>query len=88
MFFMLLSATMADYLVPMAADMPDIEIGHIETPVPDTLLGGKGVGESGIVGAAAAVANAVNDALAPLGAEISDLPITPERLLRALGRVP
>jgi len=84
----LLSATMADYLVPMAADMPDIEIGHIETPVPDTLLGGKGVGESGIVGAAAAVANAVNDALAPLGAEISDLPITPERMLRALGRVP
>ncbi len=84
----LLSATMADYLVPMAADMPDIEIGHIETPVPDTLLGGKGVGESGIVGAAVAVANAVNDALAPLGAEISDLPITPERMLRALGRVP
>ena len=84
----LLAATMADYLVPMAADMPDIEIGHVETPVTDTLLGGKGVGEAGIVGAAAAVANAVNDALAPLGAEIGELPITPERVLRALRKVP
>ena len=84
----LLSATMADYLVPMAADMPDIEIGHIETPMPGTLLGGKGVGEAGVVGAAAAVANAVNDALAPLGAEVCELPMTPERILRALRKVP
>ncbi|MSQ71366.1 MAG: xanthine dehydrogenase family protein molybdopterin-binding subunit [Betaproteobacteria bacterium] len=84
----LLSATMADYLVPMAADMPDIDIGHVETPVPGTLLGAKGVGEAGVVGAAAAVANAVNDALAPLGAEVLELPITPERVLRALRCVP
>lgn len=84
----LLSATMADYLVPMAADMPDIEIGHVETVMPGTLLGGKGVGEAGVVGAAAAVANAVNDALAPFGAELTELPMTPERVLRALRKVP
>ncbi len=84
----LLSATMADYLVPMAADMPDIEIGHVETPMPGTLLGGKGVGEAGVVGAAAAVANAINDALAPFGAEVCELPMTPERILRALRKVP
>jgi carbon-monoxide dehydrogenase large subunit len=83
----MLAATMADYLVPMAADMPDIEIGHVETPVGDTLLGTKGVGEAGIVGASACVANAINDALAPFGAEIFQLPVTPERILRALGRV-
>jgi aerobic carbon-monoxide dehydrogenase large subunit len=83
----LLNATMADYLVPMAADVPDITIGHVETPVTDTLLGAKGVGEAGVIGAAAAVANAVNDALAPFGVEVTELPITPERLLRALGRV-
>jgi carbon-monoxide dehydrogenase large subunit len=83
----LLNATMADYLVPMAAEMPDIDIGHIETRVPDTLVGAKGVGEAGVIGAAAAVANAVNDALAPMGAELTELPITPGRILRALGRV-
>jgi len=80
----LLSGTLADYLVPMAAEMPDIVVGHIETPVPGTLLGGKGVGEASIVGAAAAVANAVNDALAPRGVELFELPLTPERVLQAL----
>jgi len=83
----LLTGTLADYLVPMAAEMPDIEIGHVETLVPGSLLGGKGVGEASIVGAAAAVANAVNDALSPYGAEIFELPITPQRVLRALGAV-
>jgi len=80
----LLSGTLADYLVPMAAEMPDIAIGHVETPVPGSLLGGKGVGEASIVGAAAAVANAVNDALAPHGVELFELPLTPERVLRGL----
>jgi carbon-monoxide dehydrogenase large subunit len=80
----LLSGTLADYLVPMAAEMPDIVVGHVETPVPGTLLGGKGVGEASIVGAAAAVANAVNDALAPRGVELFELPLTPERVLQAL----
>jgi carbon-monoxide dehydrogenase large subunit len=86
----LLSASMADYLVPMAGEMPDIVVGHVETPVADTRLGGKGVGEAGIVGASAAVANAINDALSPLlpaGRVLTELPVTPERILRALGKV-
>ncbi len=86
----LLSSTMADYLVPMAGEMPDIVVGHVETPVADTRLGGKGVGEAGIVGASAAVANAINDALSPLlpaGRLLTELPVTPERILRVLGKV-
>jgi carbon-monoxide dehydrogenase large subunit len=83
----LLTGTLADYLVPMASEMPDIVIGHVETPVQGSLLGAKGVGEASIVGAAAAVANAVNDALSPFGVEVFELPITPERVLRALGAV-
>ena len=61
---------MADYLVPMAGEMPDIVIDHVETPVAGTLLGAKGIGEAGTIGAAAAVGNAINDALAPFGAEV------------------
>ena len=65
----LLTSTMVDYLVPMAAEMPDIEVGHVETPTADSELGAKGAGEAGTAGAPAAVMNAVNDALAPLGHE-------------------
>jgi carbon-monoxide dehydrogenase large subunit len=83
----LLNGSMADYLVPMSAEMPDIVIAHVETPVAGTLLGAKGIGEAGTIGAAAAVGNAINDALAPLGAEVSEQPYTPERILRALGRL-
>jgi aerobic carbon-monoxide dehydrogenase large subunit len=82
----MLNATMADYLVPMAREMPDIEVGHVSTPTADGALGAKGAGEAGTAGAAAAVMNAVNDALAPLGAGVTELPITPELVLRALGR--
>jgi len=71
----------------MAGEMPDIVIAHVETPVAGTALGAKGIGEAGIIGAAAAVGNAINDALAPLGVEILDQPYTPQRMLRALGRV-
>ncbi len=81
------NATMADYLVPMAAEMPDIVIAHIETPVAGTLLGAKGIGEAGTIGAAAALANALNDALAHFGCRVDCQPFTPERVLRALGRV-
>jgi carbon-monoxide dehydrogenase large subunit len=84
----LLNGTMADYLVPMAAEMPDIEIGHVVTPTASSALGAKGAGEAGTAGAAAAVMNAVNDALAPLGARpVMATPITPQRVLRALGKV-
>ena len=83
----LLNATMADYLVPMAAEMPDIHVGHVETPTKTSELGAKGAGEAGTGGAPAAVLNAVNDALRPLGASLWQMPMTPERVLRALGKV-
>jgi carbon-monoxide dehydrogenase large subunit len=83
----LLNGSMMDYLVPMAPEMPDIEVGHVVSPTAESELGAKGAGEAGTAGAAAAVMNAVNDALAPLGARITDIPMTPERVLRALGTV-
>jgi carbon-monoxide dehydrogenase large subunit len=83
----MLNASMADYLVPMAAEMPDIAVGHIVSPTADGELGAKGAGEAGTAGAAAAVANAVNDALAPFGVTITEIPLTPEVILRALGRI-
>jgi carbon-monoxide dehydrogenase large subunit len=82
----LLNGTMADYLVPMAAEMPDIVVGHVETPEASTKLGAKGIGEAGLIGAMGAVWVAVNDALKPLGARITHQPFTPERVLDALAR--
>ena len=63
----LTNANMADYLVPMSGEMPDIDIGHVVSPTLETELGAKGAGEAGTAGAAAAVTNAVNDALRPFG---------------------
>ncbi len=84
----LLNGNMADYLVPMAAEMPDIEVGHVVTPTADSELGAKGAGEAGTAGAPGAVMNAVNDALAPLGAKlITEMPMTPTVVLKALGKV-
>ena len=82
----LLNGTMADYLVPMAAEMPDIVVGHIETPETSTALGAKGIGEAGLIGAMGSVWVAVNDALKPLGAKILHQPFTPERVLDALAQ--
>ena len=80
----LLNGTLADYLVPMAAEMPDIVVAHVETPMEGTKLGTKGVGEAGTIGAPGALLLAVNDAIAPLGAHVDCLPITPEVVLKAL----
>jgi len=80
--------SMVDYLVPMAAEMPDIEVGHVETPTKESLLGAKGAGEAGTAGAPAAIMNAINNALRPHGAKVFAQPFTPERILAALGRVP
>jgi carbon-monoxide dehydrogenase large subunit len=84
----LLTTSMADYLVPMAGEMPDIEVGHVETPTLESALGAKGAGEAGTAGAPAAVMNALNDALRPLGARLTAQPFTPERILKALGAIP
>jgi carbon-monoxide dehydrogenase large subunit len=83
----LLNGNMADYLVPMSGEMPDIVCAHIETPTLQSQLGAKGVGEAGTAGAPAAVMNAINDALAPLNARVTRMPFTPERILQALGKV-
>ena len=83
----MLNPSMADYLVPMAVEMPDIVVKHVETPSKTSVLGAKGAGEAGTGGAPAAVMNAVNDALRPLGATIWQMPMTPERVLRALGKI-
>jgi carbon-monoxide dehydrogenase large subunit len=82
----LLTTTLLDYAVPTAADLPPIECHHLETPAPALAGGFKGAGEAGTTGAPAAVLNAVNDALAPLGAALSDLPLTPARVRAALER--
>jgi aerobic carbon-monoxide dehydrogenase large subunit len=80
------NGTMVDYLLPMAADLPDIVVEHVETPEASTQLGAKGVGEAGLIGAMGAVWVAVNDALAPFGAAITHQPFTPERVLDALAK--
>jgi carbon-monoxide dehydrogenase large subunit len=83
----MLNANMADYLVPMAGEMPDIACFHIETPTKQSQLGAKGVGEAGTAGAPGAVMNAINDAILPLKARVTRMPFTPERILQALGKV-
>jgi CO/xanthine dehydrogenase Mo-binding subunit len=84
----LLNGNLMDYLLPMANEMPDIEVGHVVTPTADSELGAKGAGEAGTAGAPGSVMNALNDALRPLNAALLvEMPFTPERVLRALGRV-
>ena len=83
----LLNATMADYLVPMSAEMPEIVVDHVVTPTSKTALGAKGAGESGTAGAPQTILSAVNDAIRPLGSAVSAVPVTPEDVLRALGKV-
>jgi aerobic carbon-monoxide dehydrogenase large subunit len=82
----LLSGTLMDYVVPSACEIPTMEVHHVETPSPVALGGFRGMGEGGTIGAPAAIANAVADALAPLQIEIAELPVTPERLFRLIGK--
>ncbi len=84
----MLNGNMADYLVPMAVEMPDIQCGHVVSPTADSELGAKGAGEAGTAGAPACIMNAINDALRPLGATpLTDMPFTPDKILRALGKI-
>lgn len=78
------AASLADYLVPVASNIPDIGIVHIEADLPDTVGGFRGMGEGGTIGAPAAIANAVSDALSHLGISVETLPVTPERIFRML----
>jgi aerobic carbon-monoxide dehydrogenase large subunit len=79
-----LTRDFVDYVMPRAADVPPIAMVHHDSPNPETFMGLKGAGEAGVGGSAAAVVNAVNDALAPLGVAMFDLPLTPDRIWAAI----
>jgi carbon-monoxide dehydrogenase large subunit len=75
-----LTTTLADYLLPTATDVPDVEIIHIESPSPNNPLGAKGAGEGGTIPAAAAIIAAIENALAPFSVAINEAPLLPDRL--------
>ncbi|MGA0532971.1 xanthine dehydrogenase family protein molybdopterin-binding subunit [Hansschlegelia sp. KR7-227] len=79
-----LASTLADYLLPGAAEVPNPRIDHMETPSPYTRFGVKGIGEGGAIAPPAAIANAINDALRPLGIEMLASPVTPRRIVEAV----
>lgn len=80
----LVTTSLMDYLPPTVAEVPHIEILHIETISPATVTGAKGVGEGGTIGAPAAIAGAVSDALSPFGVQVFHIPATPHRLRTAI----
>jgi 2-furoyl-CoA dehydrogenase large subunit len=80
----LLTTSFMDYMKPLAQGLPRFELEHLRSPSPTTLLGTKAVGEGGAIGSLAAMANAVEDALAPFGVKVTSLPITPDKVLRAI----
>ncbi|MCC6780975.1 MAG: xanthine dehydrogenase family protein [Hyphomicrobiales bacterium] len=79
-----LATTFLDYMIPGATEVPDVRVVHMETPSPHTRFGIKGMGEGGAIAPPAAVVNAINDALRPLGAVVNETPATPERILEAI----
>ncbi len=79
-----LATTFADYILPGPTEIPAMRVFHMETPSPHTAFGIKGMGEGGAIAPPAAICNAVNDALRPLGAELSETPLTPRRVLAAI----
>ena len=79
-----LTATLADFLPPTSREVPPIELFHLETLNGATITQAKGLGEGGAIGAPAAILNAINDALAPLGVSIDEMPATPRRIRAAL----
>ena len=79
-----LGSTLSDYLLPGAAEMPEVRIVHMETPSPYTRFGQKGLGEGGAIAPPAAITNAINDALKDLGVELLVSPVTPRRIAEAV----
>jgi aerobic carbon-monoxide dehydrogenase large subunit len=80
----LLTGTLMDYLIPTAMELPPVETVHLEYPSPRNPLGAKGLGEGGAISPPAAIANAIEDALAPFGVRIRETPVSPARLLQLL----
>ncbi|HEX5266789.1 MAG TPA: xanthine dehydrogenase family protein molybdopterin-binding subunit, partial [Acidimicrobiales bacterium] len=86
-----LTTTFMDYLLPTTTEIPEVEVGHIETPASSNPGGYKGMGEGGAIGAHAAVANAVADALSHLGVKVTSTPLGPREifeLVQAAGGMP
>jgi carbon-monoxide dehydrogenase large subunit len=81
-----MATTLADYTAPNAAAMPDVKLDFLETPSPFSMFGIKGIGENGAIGPPAAIVNAVNDALRPLGAAVFETPISAARVREAIAR--
>jgi len=79
-----LASTLADYMLPGPTEVPEPRIVHMSTPSPYTEFGQKGIGEGGAIAPPAAIINAINDALAPLGAELTTSPASPRRVLAAI----
>jgi carbon-monoxide dehydrogenase large subunit len=79
-----LTTSFMDYLIPGTMEVPPMDVIHVETPPAVSVSGFKGMAEGGTIGSTAAVANAVADALGPMGVEVRDLPVTPDRILRLL----
>ena len=79
-----LAGTFSDYRIPGAVEMPRIKVAHTTTPTPFTEYGVKGMGEGGAIAPPAAIANAVRDALAGIGAEVNETPMTPRRVVEAI----
>ncbi len=79
-----LASTLADYMLPGPCEVPAMAIDHMETPSPYTRFGVKGIGEGGAIAPPAAITNAINDALRPLGAELCVSPVTPRRIIEAI----
>ena len=79
-----LTTNLGEYLMPLATDMPPIEVHHMQTPSPLNPLGIKGAGEGGTIGCIAAVLSAVENALAPFGVRIAESPIEPQRIVELI----
>jgi carbon-monoxide dehydrogenase large subunit len=79
-----MASTFLDYILPGPTEVPDVKVLHMETPSPHTRFGIKGMGEGGAIAPPAVVVNAVNDALRHMGVEVSETPLTPDRMLSAI----
>ena len=77
-----LTASLVDYVVPSAVEVPSMDVVHVDAELPNTIGGFRGLGEGGTIGAPACIANAISDALSPFGIEIMEIPATPERIFR------
>jgi len=81
-----LTTSLGEYLLPMATDVPRVELLHTETPSPLNPIGVKGAGEGGTIAVIAAIVSAIENALTPFGVRLTDMPIGPEKIVRLIGQ--